>query len=170
MPSPSPTDQREREREMSNHWPSCLRFQSQSSEVRSSKVNLRPTGSYVFGSRRSPCTGRRLLLLVGFSRHLVSFLKSFFEDWAFSSPDVRDNLADGFYPRRLPLHRQISRRRLFKRPKSRRCPVSDSILQGKPCGGVGLVVFNSDEPFPPLVGVLLFHLLLFLVGNTLLRW
>ncbi|KAJ8439038.1 hypothetical protein Cgig2_014458 [Carnegiea gigantea] len=32
--------------------------------------------------------------------------------------------------------------------ESRQRTVLDSLLRGQPCGGVGLVVFNSSEPFP----------------------
>ncbi|KAJ8445058.1 hypothetical protein Cgig2_022578 [Carnegiea gigantea] len=44
-------------------------------------------------------------------------------------------------------------------PDFRRRTVSDSLFQGQPGSGVGFDDVNSDEPFPPWVGVLLspFH-------------
>jgi len=122
VPSPSVTYHREREseRELSSHRPSCLGFQSRSSEV-----NLRLVGSYVFRNRRSPCIRRHLLLLARFSCHRVSFLISFSGGWAFSSPNVRDSLADDFY--RLESRRNLAGA-LFQTPYYKDNPVVVLVL------------------------------------------
>ncbi|KAJ8422600.1 hypothetical protein Cgig2_022662 [Carnegiea gigantea] len=65
----------------------------------------------------SPAAGCSLL---GFSRASGEFLRSCLRGVGFYSVEVTAGLVGGFCPRRLPLCRHISRRKLFRRPESRR--------------------------------------------------
>ncbi|KAJ8424532.1 LOW QUALITY PROTEIN: hypothetical protein Cgig2_025749 [Carnegiea gigantea] len=104
-----------------------------------------------------------------FRVHQMSFLRSVSEGWVFSSAEVRASwrLLSPPSPSALANQLPTTFPATGTSLESRGCTVFDSLLGGQASGGVGLDVLNCCEPFPPLVGVLLFHFHQFLVVNPL---